>query len=100
MDVLQVVLVIMVLIVCIFLIIFGIMLFFILKEMKKALDKLNNVLQTGEDMAEEFSRPVAAAASLVSAIGVGSKAADFAVKTLIGLIKKKSKTPPHIKVKK
>lgn len=97
MDLLQTALVLMVLIVCVFLIIFGVMFFFIFKEIKNGIDKLNKFLETSEEVASEIGRPIATAAGLASAIGVGAKAATLAVKAINRAINKKAKTYPKVK---
>ncbi len=75
MDLLQVALIFLILLLSIFLAITGIQVFFILKNLKKALDKLNKVLQTGENIAQDLEKPVEAASNLVTGgIGAGSKA--------------------------
>jgi len=84
MDFLQIALIFLILLLSIFLAIAGLQVFFILRELKKALDKLNGVLQTGENIAEDIEKPVAAASSLVTALGKGAKA-------LGGIIKRDSK---------
>ena len=68
MDLLQIALVFLILLLSIFLSITGIQVFFILRDLKKALDKLNSVLKTGENIAEDIEKPVAAAGNLISAI--------------------------------
>lgn len=98
MDALQIVLVLMVLIVCVFLIIFGIMFFFIFKEIKNGINKLNKFLETSEEVASEIGKPLATAAGLASAIGVGAKAATLAVKAINRAMNKKDKTYPKVKV--
>ena len=65
MDLLQIALVFLILLLSIFLSITGIQVFFILRDLKKALDKLNNVLQTGENIASEIKKPIAAASNFV-----------------------------------
>lgn len=65
MDLLQIALVFLILLLSIFLAITGIQVFFILRDLKKALDKLNAVLQTGENIAEEIERPLSAISKLI-----------------------------------
>ena len=60
MDLLQAALIFLILLLSIFLSITGFQVFFILRDLKKALDKLNGVLQTGENIAEDIEKPVAA----------------------------------------
>ena len=70
MDYLQVALVFLILLLSIFLSLTGIQVFFILRDLKKALDKFNAILQTGENIADDIERPVAAASNLVTSAGV------------------------------
>ena len=58
MDFLQVALIFLILLLSIFLTITGFQVFLILRDLKKALDKLNNVLKTGENIAEDIVRPM------------------------------------------
>ncbi len=69
MDFLQVALIFLILLLSIFLAITGIQVFFILRDLKKALNKLNKVLQTGENIAEEIEKPLASASSLATTLG-------------------------------
>lgn len=69
MDFLQIALIFLILLLSVFLAITGIQVFLILRDLKKALDKFNNILKTGENLAEDIERPVeAVASSAVSAI--------------------------------
>ncbi len=81
MDLLQVALIFLILLLSIFLAITGIQVFFILRDLKKALDKLNKVLDTGEEIVSEIEKPVKAASNLVSALGAKAKALKNAVRT-------------------
>lgn len=80
MDLLQVALIFLILLLSIFLAITGIQVFLILRDLKKALDKLNAVLQSGENIAEDLEKPVAAASNLVTSIGSGAKALGKMIK--------------------
>ena len=84
MDFLQIALIFLIALLTVFLTITGIQVFFILRDLKKALDKLNKVLKMSENIAEDIERPVEAASNLVTALGNG-------VKVLAGLNKKDSK---------
>ncbi len=66
MDLLQAALIFLILLLSIFLSITGIQVFFILRDLKKALDKFNAVLQTGENIAQEIEKPVVAISKLIS----------------------------------
>lgn len=96
MDLLQAALIFLILLLSIFLGITGIQVFFILRDLKRALDKFNNILQTGENIAEEVERPVAAASSLVT--GAGAQAVSNAAKALGNIIKPKPKKRFYKKV--
>ena len=85
----QAALIFLILLLSIFLAITGIQVFFILRDLKKALDKFNAVLQTGENIAQDIERPVAAASSLVT--GAGAQVVSSAAKVLRKVIKPKPK---------
>ena len=89
MDLLQAALIFLILLLSIFLAITGFQVFLILKDLKKALDRLNKVLKTGEEIAEDIERPIAAASNLVTSLGNSAKAAtDAATKVITGAVKK------------
>lgn len=89
MDFLQIALIFLILLLSIFLGITGIQVFFILRDLKKALDKFNNILQTGENIVEDIERPVSAASNLVTE--TGAQVASSAVSAIRKLIKPKPK---------
>ncbi len=89
MDILQIALVFLILLLSIFLAITGIQVFFILRDLKKALDKFNNVLQTGENIAQDLEKPVAAAGNLATV--AGTAVVSSAAKALSKIIKPKPK---------
>lgn len=89
MDFLQIALIFLILLLSIFLAITGIQVFFILRDLKKALDNFNRILQTGENIAEEIEKPVAAASNLMT--GAGAQVASGAAKVLAKIIKPKPK---------
>lgn len=66
MDFLQVALIFLILLLSVFLAITGIQVFFILRNLKKALDKFNAVLQAGENIAQDIEKPMAAISKLIS----------------------------------
>ncbi len=80
MDLLQIALIFLIVLLSVFLSITGFYVFLILRDLKRALDRLNRVLQTGEQIAEDVEKPVAAAANLITTLG--------------GLVKKDSKPKP------
>lgn len=71
MDYLQITLIFLILLLSVFLFIAGIQVFFILKDLKKALDKFNRILQASEEIATDLEKPVAAAANVVTALESG-----------------------------
>lgn len=89
MDILQIALVFLILLLSIFLGITGIQVFFILRDLKKALDKLNNVLQTGENIASDIEKPMAAVSNLVTV--AETSVVSSAAKVLSKILKPKPK---------
>ncbi len=81
MDFLQIALIFLILLLSIFLAITGIQVFFILKDLKKALDKFNNMLQSGENIAEDIEKPIEATTSLVTGLVQGAKVLTGIVKS-------------------
>lgn len=69
MDLLQAALIFLILLLSIFLTITGLQVFLILRDLKKALDRLNKVLQTTDEIAAEVEKPVAAASNLMTTLG-------------------------------
>lgn len=68
MDLLQAALIFLILLLSIFLAITGFQVFLILRDLKKGLDKFNNVLKSGENMAEDLEKPVVSTAKLVTSV--------------------------------
>lgn len=65
----------------------GIQVFFILRDLKKALDRLNKVLDAGENIIDKVEKPVETATSLVSNLVLKAKA-------IKQIIKKEEKAKP------
>ena len=74
MDLLQIALIFLIVLLSIFLAITGFQVFLILRDLKKALDRLNRILEAGEEIAKDGEKPVAAAANLVTTITAGARA--------------------------
>ncbi|MCL5784113.1 MAG: hypothetical protein M1142_02020 [Patescibacteria group bacterium] len=89
MDFLQIALIFLILLLSIFLGITGIQVFFILRDLKKGLDKFNHILQTGENIASDVEKPVAAASNLVTNAEV--QAVSGAVSMIQKMIRPKPK---------
>lgn len=69
MDFLQIALIFLIFLLASFLTFTGIQVFFILRDLHQALQRLNKVLETTEEIAEDVEKPVAAASTLMSALG-------------------------------
>lgn len=89
MDLLQIALIFLILLLSIFLAITGIQVFFILRDLKKALDRFNAVLQSGENIVSDIEKPIAVASNLVTTAEV--QVANTAAKVISNLIKPKPK---------
>lgn len=74
MDLLQIALVFLILLLSVFLSILGIQVFFILKDLRKSLDKLDVILNDAQGIAEDIQKPVAAAAEVAQVVGAGAGA--------------------------
>ncbi|MBI2599574.1 hypothetical protein HYW43_01485 [Candidatus Daviesbacteria bacterium] len=93
MDLLQAALIFLILLLSIFLTITGFQVFLILRDLKKGLDRFNNVLKSGEIMAEDLEKPVASTAELVTSLASGAKGAtNVASKVISGLVKRNSRS--------
>lgn len=73
MDFLQAALIFLILVLSILLSITGFYVFLILKDLKKALDRLNKVLDAGEGVVEKTEKTMEAAANVASALKNGAK---------------------------
>jgi hypothetical protein len=71
MDLLQIALIFLIALLSIFLSITGIQVFLILRDLKKALDRLNGVLETGEEIVKEVEKPIAKVSETVSRVESG-----------------------------
>ena len=88
MDFLQIALIFLILLLSIFLSLTGIQVFFILRDLQRALIRLNKVLETSEEIAQDIEKPVATASSLITTLGAGAKA-------LKNVVKREKKNSPH-----
>ncbi|MBI4036439.1 hypothetical protein HY386_01000 [Candidatus Daviesbacteria bacterium] len=76
MDLLQLALVFLIILLSIFLTITGIQVFFILHDLKKALDRFNHILQTGDEVAQAVEKPVSLAANFIKNLAYKKHAAS------------------------
>lgn len=75
MDLLQVALIFLILLLSIFLAITGFQVFLILRDLKKGLDKFNNILKSGENIVEDLERPVSSTKVISGIVQKNSKQA-------------------------
>lgn len=73
MDFLQIALIFLIALLSIFLTVTGFQVFLILRDLKKALDRLNKVLQAGEEIAQNVEKPVVSTANLVTTLTEGAQ---------------------------
>lgn len=73
MDLLQIALIFLIMLLGILLSILGIEVFLILKDLKRAVEKLDKVLSEAEEVTEDMGKPVKIVASAVGAIESGVK---------------------------
>ncbi|MDO8429304.1 MAG: hypothetical protein Q7S88_01625 [Candidatus Daviesbacteria bacterium] len=78
MDLLQVVLVFFILLLAVLLSVLGIQVFFILKDLKKSLEKLDKVLDDAGQIAEDAQGPMKIASDVSQAIEAGVRAVKAA----------------------
>lgn len=81
MDLLQVALVLLIVILSVVLSILGIQVFFILKDLRKSLDKFEMLLSDAHNIAEDVSKPIRVAAEVTQAVEDGVKAVKSIVQS-------------------
>lgn len=73
MDFLQIALIFLIVLLSVFLSVLGIQVFFILKDLRRSLDKLDRVLESTEDIADNLERPVRAVSEVTQVLESGVK---------------------------
>lgn len=91
MDFLQIGLIFLILLISIFLAIAGFQVFFILRDLHKTLRRLDKILETSQDIAQDMEKPAKLASDIASGIETGGKAAANIAKVIAGAVKGKSK---------
>ena len=81
MDLLQIALIFFIFLLTILLSILGVQVFFILRDLKKSLDKLDQVLDESGEVLEDVKVPAKAAARVVQAVESGVKVIKEVAKT-------------------
>lgn len=79
MDFLQIALVFLIMLLAVFLSILGIQVFFILRDLKKSLDKIDLLLGDAHQVAQNIEKPLQAVASVAQAVENGVKIAKNVV---------------------
>lgn len=82
MDVTQILLITVVGVLTLLLVLLGIQVFFILREMRRTLSKANKVLDDAGVISGSISRPVESLSTVMSGVKLGSIVASFLSKTL------------------
>ncbi len=91
-DTVQLVLLFVIIIVSLLLVVLGVQVFFILKEVRKTITKANDVLQDAHRITESVSVPISSLSSLASGLKAGSIiAAIKVVKSILSHDKEDSK---------
>lgn len=75
MDLLQVALIFLILLLSILLSILGVQVFFILKDLKKSLDKIDLLLGSAQSVASNIQKPIKAVADVASVVETGVEVA-------------------------
>lgn len=71
-DVVQIVLLLVIVVLTVLLLVLGIQVFYILREMRKAVMKANRVLDNTNSITESVSQPISALSSIVSGLTAGT----------------------------
>jgi hypothetical protein len=72
-DILQIALIFLIVLLSVFLSVLGIQVFFILKDLRKSLDKLDRVLESTEDIAENLEKPARVVSEVTQVLEGGVK---------------------------
>ncbi len=91
MDFLQIGLIFLILLISIFLAIGGFQVFFILRDLHKTLRRLDKILETSQDIAEDIEKPAKLASNIASGIESGGKAAASIAKAITTAVAGKPK---------
>lgn len=91
MDILQVALVFLIMLLAVLLSILGVQVFFILRDLKKSMDKIDLLLGNAQSLAENIQRPIKAAADLSQVVESGVQAAKVLSERIISKREKPQK---------
>lgn len=95
MDFLQIALIFLIFLISIFLAIAGLQVFFILKDLQKTLKRLDKILETSQDIAEDIEKPARVASDIVTGIENSGKAAASVARAITGAVKRQVNKPQN-----
>lgn len=81
MDITQTVLLAVTIVLAVFLVVLGFQIFFVLKDVRKTLFKINNIFDEADEMIARVKKPVESASGLLSALATGVGIANILKKT-------------------
>lgn len=81
MDITQTVLLAVTIVLAVFLVVLGFQIFFVLKDVRKTLFKINNIFDEADEMIARVKKPVESATGLLSALATGVGIANILKKT-------------------
>ena len=71
MDITQIVLLAVTIVLAVFLVVLGFQIFFVLKDVRKTLFKINNIFDEADDMIDRVKKPVESMSGILSAMATG-----------------------------
>lgn len=91
MDFLQLGLIFLILLISIFLAIAGLQVFFILKDLHKTLKKLDKILATSQDIADDIEKPAKLVSNIATGLENGGKTVASVAKAIAEVVRKPKK---------
>lgn len=77
MDLTQIVLLSVIIVLAVFLVILGVQLFFVLRDLRKSLQRMNIFFDEANQLVDEVKKPIEQAGSLVTALTTGAGIINF-----------------------
>ena len=71
MDITQIILLAVTIVLAIFLVVLGFQIFFVLKDVRKTISKVNKIFDEADDMIGRVKKPVESASGIISAMATG-----------------------------
>ncbi len=72
-DITQILLILVVVVLTVLLCVIGVQVYFLLKEVKKSIDKLNHFLDNAEEITENIGKPIAGLTGILAGVREGFK---------------------------